>query len=149
MDWLKNLVQNLPLDLISEIVTKLTIIWSKFVQDVPDEELPFTAYVGSSALVLVLLLFVVRVLPRPFGGIMWMLAASVLLTPSNTLANSDQLAPAIASVAHRILMKDPSGAVVAFLPILAAFIVLLFIGGIWHLLRGVLQNAEKQKANIR
>ncbi|WP_157073902.1 hypothetical protein [Moraxella oblonga] len=148
MDWLKNLVKNLPLDLISDIVTKLTVIWSKFVQDVPDEELPFTAYVGSSILVLVLLLFVVRVLPRPFGGIMWMLAVSILLTPSNTLTGSDQLAPAIAGVAHRILMKDPSGAVVAFLPILAVFIVLLFIGGVWHLLRGVLLNAEKQKANL-
>lgn len=147
MDWLKNLVQNLPLDLISDIITKLTLIWSKLVQNISDEDLPLVAYTGSSVLVLLLLLLVMRVLPRPIGGVMWMLAASVLLTPSDTLTNSESLAPAIAGVAHRILMKDLSGAMVASLPILAVFTVLLIVGGIWHLLRGVLES--KAKAQIR
>lgn len=143
MDWLKNLVQNLPLDLISEIVTKLTILWSKLVADISDEDLPLVAYVGSSILVLLLLLFVVRVLPRPIGGVLWMLAVAVLLTPGDTLTGSD-VAPAIAHVAHRILMNDIAGATVAVLPILAVFTVLLFVGGIWHLLRGVLNNKPQQ-----
>lgn len=147
MDWLKNLVQNLPLDLISDIITKLTILWSKLVADVSDEDLPLVAYMGSSVLALVLLFFVVRVLPRPIGGILWMLAVAILLTPADTLSSSDQLAPAIAGVAHRILMGDFQGAMVASLPILAVFTVLLIVGGIWHLLRGVLES--KTKTQIR
>lgn len=145
MEWLKNFVQNLPLDVISEIVTKLTVLWSKLVADVSDEDLPLVAYVGSSVLVLVLLLFVVRVLPRPIGGIMWMLAVAVLLTPGDTLTGSE-VAPAIAHVAHRVLLGDFSGAIVAVLPILAVFTVLLLVGGVWHLLRGVLDNANTQKS---
>lgn len=80
MDWLKNLVKSLPLDTISEYIAELVIWWSHLVKDVPDNDLPFLAYVGASILVLLLLIFVARVIPRPIGGMLWALAVAVLLT---------------------------------------------------------------------
>ena len=65
MQWLKELVKSLPLDVISEYIAKLVIWWSNLVKDIPDKDLPFLAYVGASALVLLLLIFVARVMPRP------------------------------------------------------------------------------------
>lgn len=150
MDWLKNLVKSLPLDTISEYIAELVIWWSHLVKDVPDNDLPFLAYVGASILVLLLLIFVVRVIPRPIGGMLWALAVAVLLTPGDTLTGTGQIAPAVAGVAHSALMGDMSGAVSAFLPILAVFIVLLFVGAIWQILRGVIEvNIAKAKEKAR
>lgn len=139
MDWLKGLINNLPLDAISEWLASVVIWWSKLVEDIPDGDLPFFTYVGASVLVLLLLILVVRVLPRPVGGMFWVFAAAVLLTPGDTLAGTGQIAPAVAGVAHGILMKDYAGAMSAFLPILMVFVVLLFVGAIWQVLRGVIE----------
>lgn len=150
MDWLKDLIKSLPLETISEYVAELVIWWSNLVKDVPDNDLPFLAYVGASVLVLVLLIFVVRVLPRPLGGMLWALAVAVLLTPGDTLTGSGQIAPAIAGVAHSVLMGDMATAVSMFLPILMVFIVLLMVGAIWQVLRGVIEiNIIKAKEKAR
>lgn len=139
MDWLKGLINNLPLDTISEWLASAVVWWSKLVKDVPADDLPFFAYVGASVLTLLLFVLVVRVLPRSFGGMLWVFAAAVLLTPGDTLAGTGQVAPAIAGVAHTVLMGDYTGALSAFLPILMVFVVLLFVGAIWQLLRGVIE----------
>lgn len=102
MQWLKELVKSLPLDVISEYIAKLVIWWSNLVKDIPDKDLPFLAYVGASALVLLLLIFVARVMPRPIGGMLWALALAVLLTPGDTLTGTGQIAPAVANVAHSV-----------------------------------------------
>ncbi|STZ56144.1 Uncharacterised protein [Moraxella lacunata] len=150
MDWLKNLVKSLPLDTISEYIAELVIWWSHLVKDVPDNDLPFLAYVGASILVLLLLIFVVRIIPRPIGGMLWALAVAVLLTPGDTLTGSGQIAPAIAGVAHSVLMGNTAGAISAFLPILVVFVVLLFVGAIWQILRGVIEvNIAKAKEKAR
>lgn len=139
MDWLKGLIQNLPLDAISEWLAAVVIWWSKAVEGVPADDLPFFAYVGSSVAALLLLVFVVRIIPKPLGGMLWVLAVAVLLTPGDALTGTGQIAPAVAGVAHGILMKDYAGAVSAFLPILMVFVVLLFVGAIWQILRGVIE----------
>lgn len=150
MQWLKELVKSLPLDVISEYIAKLVIWWSNLVKDIPDKDLPFLAYVGASALVLLLFIFVARVMPRPFGGMLWALALAVLLTPGDTLTGTGQIAPAVANVAHSVLMGDVSEARNAFLPILAVFIMLLFLGAIWQVLRGIMEiNIAKTKQKSR
>lgn len=150
MDWLKNLLKSLPLDTISEYVAKLVIWWSNLVKNVPDDDLPFLAYVGASVLVLLLLILVARMLPRPFGGMLWTFAVAVLLTPGDALVGTGQIAPAIAGVAHGVLMGDMASAMSAFLPILAVFVALLFVGAIWQILRGVIEtNIAKAKETAR
>lgn len=150
MEWLKELIKSLPLDVISEYIAELVFWWSNLVKDVPDNDLPFLAYVGASILVLLLLIFVVRVIPHPIGGMLWALAVAVLLTPGDTLTGTGQIAPAVANVAHSILMGDTAGAKSAFLPILVVFIVLLFVGAIWQILRGVIEvNIAKAKEKAR
>lgn len=150
MDWLKNLLKSLPLDTISEYIAELVIWWSNLVKDVPDDDLPFLAYVGASVLVLLLLILVVRVLPRPIGGMLWAFAVAVLLTPGDALTGTGQIAPAVASVAHGVLMGNTSGAISGFLPILAVFIALLCVGAIWQILRGVIEvNIAKVKEKAR
>lgn len=149
MDWLKDLLKNLPLDFISDIISFLVGIWSRLTVGVPDEDLPFYTYVGASVLVLLLLLLVIRILPRPVSGMLWLFAAAVLLTPGDTLAGTDHVAPAIAAVAHATLMGDTAGAFGAFVPILAVYVVLLFVGAIWQVLRGMIElhfakRAEEQ-----
>lgn len=139
MEWLKNLVKNLPLDIFSEIIAKLVIWWSGLTSDISADDLPFVAYVGASVVVLALLIFVVRVLPRPIGGIMWVFAVAVLLTPGDTLTGSGQIAPAIAGVAHSVLMGRFSEALVGLMPILAVLTVLLLVGAIWQVLCGMLE----------
>lgn len=139
MDWLKNLLNSLPLESISEQLAQIILWWSKLVEGVPDTELPFLAYTGASLLVLLVLVLVVRLLPRPLGGILWLFVAAILLTPGDALASTDQIAPAIAGVAHGILMGDMTAATNAMLPILAVFTMLLIVGGIWQLLRGAIE----------
>ena len=72
MDWLKNILQSLPLDKISDILGEIVIWWSQLVKDVPPADLPMYAYLGGSILVLLLWILVARMLPRPLGGMSWM-----------------------------------------------------------------------------
>lgn len=89
-------------------------------------------------------------MPRPIGGMLWALALAVLLTPGDTLTGTGQIAPAVANVAHSVLMGDVSEARNAFLPILAVFIMLLFLGAIWQVLRGIIEvNIAKTKQKSR
>ncbi|MDO4699141.1 MAG: hypothetical protein Q4A69_00435 [Moraxella sp.] len=139
MDWLKGLINNLPLDDISEWLASVVFWWSQLVADIPADDLPFFAYIGAATLALLLFILVVRVLPRPFGSMLWVFAVAVLLTPGDVLTGTGQIAPAIAGVAHGVLMGDYATALSAFLPILMVFVVLLFVGAIWQVLRGVIE----------
>ncbi len=146
MDWLKELIKNLPLDDISNALAGVIAWWSKFVEGVPDNELPFYTYVGASVIVLIVAPLVFRIFPRTVASVLWILSVAVLLTPGDTLAGTGQVAPAIAGVAHGVLMKDYAGACYAGLPILTVFVCLLLVGAIWQILRGVIErNIAKAK----
>lgn len=138
MDWLKDLIKSLPLELISERVAQLVLWWSNITSGIPADDLPFYAYVGASVLVLLLMLFVIRIMPRMVGGVFWIFCVAVLLTP-DALGGTERVAPAVAGVAHGILMKDYTGAMSSLLPILTVFVVLLCVGAIWQILRGVVE----------
>ena len=146
MAWLKGIIKNLPLDTISDLLAGVISLWSRLVEGVPDNELPFYTYVCASVLVLILLPLVLRIFPRTMASVLWVFAVAVLLTPGDTLAGTGQVAPAVAGVAHGILMKDYAGACYAALPILTVFVCLLLVGAIWQILRGVIErNAAKTK----
>lgn len=151
MDWLKQLIKSLPLETISELIARLVLWWSNITSSIPADDLPFYAYIGASVVVLFLMLFVIRIMPRTMGGVFWIFCASVLLTP-DTFVGSGQVAPAVAGVAHGVLMKDYAGALSSVLPILTVFIVLLCVGAIWQILRGVVESSiakAREKAEIQ
>ena len=141
MDWLKNIVNSLPLEAISDILGEITIWWGQLVKDVPPADLPMYAYLGGVVIVLVLWLLVARMLPRPLGGMSWMMLFAVLLAPGTTLGDPSVIAPASIGVVYAIMMKDIAGAVANMLPILVVLVVGLFVGFVWQLIRGAFESS--------
>lgn len=141
MDWLKNIVNSLPLEAISDILGEIAIWWGQLVKDVPPADLPMYAYLGGVVIVLVLWLLVARMLPRPLGGMSWMILFAVLLAPGTTLGDPSVIAPASIGVVYAIMMKDMAGAVANMLPILVVLVVGLFVGFVWQLIRGAFESS--------
>ena len=147
MDWLKNILHSLPLESISDILGEIAIWWGQMVKDVPPADLPMYAYLGGSILVLVLWLLVARILPKPLGGMSWMILFAVLLAPGTALGDASELAPASISVVYAVMMKDFAGAIANMLPILVVLVVGLFIGFVWQLIRGAFASSlEKARS---
>ncbi|WP_350559091.1 hypothetical protein [Psychrobacter sp. CAL346-MNA-CIBAN-0220] len=158
MDWLKSILQSLPLEKISDILGEIVIWWSQLVRGVPPADLPMYAYLGGAIVVLVLWILVARMLPRPLGGMSWMILFAVLLAPGTALSDPGQIAPASISVVYAVMMKDTAAAVTNALPVLVVLVVGLFIGFIWQLIRGAfessldkarLRTAEDTRANMQ
>lgn len=141
MDWLKNLLHSLPLEAISDILGEIAIWWGQLVKDVPPADLPMYAYLGGVIIVLVLWVLVARVLPRPLGGMSWMILFAVLLAPGTALGDPSVIAPASISVVYAIMMKDTAGAIANMLPILVVLVVGLFVGFVWQLIRGAFESS--------
>ena len=139
MDWLKNILHILPLEAISDILGELAIWWGQLVKDVPPADLPMYAYLGGVVLVLVLWLLVARVLPRPLGGMSWMILFAVLLAPGTALGDPSVIAPASIGVVYAFMMKDTTGVIANMLPILVVLVVGLFVGFVWQLIRGAFE----------
>lgn len=141
MDWLKNILLSLPLEAISDVLGEIAIWWAQLVKDVPPADLPMYAYLGGVVIVLVLWLLVARMLPRPLGGMSWMLLFAVLLAPGTALGDPSVPAPASISVVYALMMKDTAGAIANMLPILVVLVAGLFVGFIWQLIRGVFESS--------
>jgi len=141
MDWLKSILYSLPLESISDILGEIAIWWGQMVKDVPPTDLPMYAYLGGAVLVLVLWILVARVLPKPLGGMSWMVLFAVLLAPGTALGDPSELAPASISVVYAVLMKDYAGAVSNMLPILVILVAGLFVGFVWQLIRSAFASS--------
>lgn len=141
MDWFKSILHSLPLEAISDILGEIAIWWGQMVKDVPPADLPMYAYLGGSILVLVLWVLVARVLPKPLGGMSWMIVFAVLLAPGTALGDPSSIAPASISVVYAIMMKDFAGAIANMLPIMVVLVVGLFVGFVWQLIRGAFESS--------
>lgn len=141
MDWLKGIINSLPMGAISDILGEITIWWGQLVKDVPPADLPMYAYLGGVIIVLILWLLVARILPRPLGGMSWMILFAVLLAPGTALGDPSVIAPASISVVYAIMMKDTAGAIANMLPILVVLVVGLFVGFVWQLIRGAFESS--------
>ena len=141
MDWLKSILENLPLEKLSDILGEIVIWWSQMVKNVPPADLPMYAYLGGSIVVLLLWILVARMLPRPLGGMSWMVLFAVLLAPGTALNDPSVIAPASISVVYAIMMKDTATAITNVLPILVVLVVGLFVGFVWQLIRGAFDSS--------
>ncbi|WP_352338619.1 hypothetical protein [Psychrobacter sp. 16-MNA-CIBAN-0192] len=144
MDWLKSILQSLPLEKISDILGEIVIWWSQMVKGVPPTDLPTYAYVGGGIVVLALWVLVARVLPKPLGGISWVILFAVLFAPGTALSDPSTIAPASISVVYAVMMKDIAAAVSNSLPILVVLVVGLFIGFVWQLIRGAFESSLEE-----
>ncbi|WP_434353730.1 resolvase [Psychrobacter sp. HD31] len=142
MAWLKDFITNLPLDDISEKTNYVVQLWSNLVKDVPADDLPVYVYLGGSIIALILWLFVSRVLPKPLGGMSWVILFAVLLTPGASYDHSGEIAPASMGVVHSLLMKDFVQAISNLVPILFVVVVGFFLGFIWQVM---LSSMNKNK----
>ncbi|MGM8888256.1 hypothetical protein ACS8FD_20175, partial [Psychrobacter sp. 1U2] len=158
MDWLKSILDSLPLEKLSDLLGEIVIWWSQMVKDVPPADLPMYAYLGGSIIVLLLWILVARMLPRPLGGMSWMVLFAVLLAPGTALSDPSVIAPASISVVYAIMMKDMTGAITNALPILVVLVAGLFLGFVWQLIRGAFESsldkarhrsAEDTQANLQ
>ena len=158
MDWLKGLLNILPLEQLSDILGEIVIWWSQMVKNVPPDDLPMYAYLGGTFVVLILWILVARIMPKPLGGMSWMVLFAVLLAPGMALGEQGEIAPASISVVYAIMMKDTAAAVSNSLPILIVLALGLFIGFIWQLIRGAFESsldkarrhsAEDAEANMQ
>ena len=148
MDWLKNLLNSLPLEQLSEILGEIVIWWSQMVKNVPPADLPMYAYLGGTLIVLLLWILIARILPKPLGGMSWMVLFAVLLAPGSALGEQGEIAPASISVVYAVMMKDTASAISNALPILVVLVVGLFIGFIWQLIRGAFESSlDKARRN--
>lgn len=141
MDWLKSILNSLPLDKISDILGEIVIWWSQMVKGVPPTDLPMYAYLGGTFVVLVLWVLVARMLPKPLGGMSWMVLFAVLLAPGTALGDPSQIAPASISVVYAVMMKDTAAAISNALPVLVVLVAGLFIGFVWQLIRGAFETS--------
>lgn len=148
MDWLKGILNFLPLEQLSDILGEIVIWWSQMVKNVPPADLPMYAYLGGTVIVLLLWILVARVLPKPLGGMIWMVIFAVLLAPGTALGEQGEIAPASIGVIYALLMKDTASAVSNSLPILVVLVVGLFIGFVWQLIRGAFESSlDKARRN--
>ncbi len=141
MDFFRSILNSLPLEGLSDILGEIVIWWSQMVSGVPPDDLPMYAYLGFAIIVLVLWLLVARMMPRPLGGMSWMILFAVLLAPGTALSDPSTVAPASISVVYAIMMKDTAGAVTNALPVLVVLVAGLFIGFIWQLVRGAFESS--------
>lgn len=139
MQWLKDLLKSLPLETLSEMLAEVVFLWVQLVSGIPKDKLSLYVYVGGSVLVLLLLLVFLRIVPRMFRGVIWVVSAGILLTPGTTLGGTGELAPAIIGVLHGFLMGDKERAIAGILSILAVIIAGLILGAMWQLLRAVIE----------
>lgn len=144
MDWLKSILNFLPLDTLSDILGEIVIWWSQMVKNVPPADLPMYAYLGGTIVVLALWVLVARILPRPLGGMTWMALFAILLAPGTALDDPSTMAPASISVVYAVMMKDMAGAVSNAIPVLVVLVLGLFIGFIWQLIRGAFESSLDQ-----
>lgn len=144
MDWLKSILQSLPLEKISDILGEIVIWWSQMVKGVPPADLPAYAYIGGGIVVLALWVLIARMLPRPLGGVSWMVLFAVLFAPGTALSDPSTIAPASISVVYAVMMKDMAAAVSNSLPILVVLVVGLFIGFVWQLIRAAFESSLEE-----
>ena len=111
------------------------------VKDVSPNDLPMYAYLGGAVIVLALWILVARIIPKPLGGMTWMLLFAVLLTPGSALGDPSMIAPASISVVYSIMMKDTAAAIDSAIPILVVLVVGMFVGFIWQLVRGAFETS--------
>ncbi len=166
MDWIKELIKDLPLDIISEVIANIVAWWSHTVQNIPEEDLSFSVYVGGSLMVCLLWFFITRIVKlkistkdskkksedqKKYSGLIsftfWVVIIAVLFTPTVSTGNSADIVPASIAVVYSILMKDTFGAIMHLLTILGVIIIAFLLKIIWQAIWFIINEDAKNKSS--
>lgn len=130
------------LDQIGEVIGSIVLIWNKLVSGVPAEQLPILAYVGFSIVALLLWTFVARIFPKTLAGLSWIILFAILFTPTTSIGEHPQIAPATVGIVYGILMQDNSIIFNSLLPILVVITVGCILGFLWQFIKGLLPKPK-------
>ena len=118
----------MTLDQFLESIEPAWNAWTSLFDQVPEYPLAVSIYLGGSALALLLWIRVARALPRPFGGMSWVVLMAILLTPTITAGANAKLAPAVVGLGLAIVSKQTDQMVTYLLPMLAVMGVGFLVG---------------------
>lgn len=73
---------------------------------IPEDSIAITVYLLGSVIMLWSWYVIAKRLPKPFGGITWMIGFAILLTPTVSEGNNASIAPAFFGLLFGILTKE-------------------------------------------
>ena len=73
---------------------------------IPEDSIAITVYLLGSVIMLWSWYAIAKCLPKPFGGITWMIGFAILLTPTVSEGNNASIAPAFFGLLFGILTKE-------------------------------------------
>lgn len=80
-------------------------LWA-VLDSIPEDSIAITVYLAGSLIILACWYAVARRLPKPAGGISWIVVFAVLLTPTVSEGANASIAPAIFGMLFGMLTKD-------------------------------------------
>jgi hypothetical protein len=103
-----------------------------FLDTIPEYYLAIAVYLGGSLFVLWLWYFIARALPRPIGGMSWILLFALLLSPTITEGTNAKIAPAIVGLMFGFLTDEKHLIWSNLVPILFVAALGFFLGYLWN-----------------
>lgn len=91
------------------VLEQISAWWYSFLSlfdAIPEHGLAITVYVGGTIIALLCWYSIARRLPRPLGGITWIILFACLATPTVSEGQNAELAPAIIGLIFGILTKE-------------------------------------------
>ncbi|OTG66305.1 hypothetical protein B9T25_10910 [Acinetobacter sp. ANC 4470] len=73
---------------------------------IPEDSIAITVYLLGSVIILWSWYAIAKRLPKPFGGITWIIGFAILLTPTVSEGNNASIAPAIFGLLFGVLTKE-------------------------------------------
>ena len=73
---------------------------------IPESSIAITVYLGGAVIALLCWYGLMKRVPKPFGGIGWLLVFAILLTPTVSEGTNASIAPAICGLIFGVLTKD-------------------------------------------
>lgn len=92
--------------------------WCGLFADVPEYPMAIAIYLLGSALLLWLWAAFARSLPRPVGGMSWVIVLAILATPTVTEGENGALAPAVVGLLLGVVTKNTPLILSSVLPML-------------------------------
>lgn len=80
-------------------------LWA-LLDSIPEDSIAVTVYLIGSFIMLACWYSIAKRLPKPVGGITWIIGFAILLTPTVSEGNNASIAPAVFGLLFGLLTKD-------------------------------------------
>ncbi|AOA58633.1 hypothetical protein [Acinetobacter larvae] len=91
------------------VLEKFVDIWNRFldlIDAIPEDNIAVSVYILGAVIILWCWYAVIRRIPAPFGGILWVVLFALIATPTISEGPNSEIAPAIFGLLFGILTKD-------------------------------------------